>query len=120
MLKELRTKRPKEKFFRVGDRADGLGCAAETLKTTVTDFKKGNRAVCASTGPLGFFIGATSLTFDVSLQDINDKIVFQSQIKKSNHTDSESLGLADGIAKNVAKKFDKAKENLNIQVASLR
>ena len=119
-LKELKTKRPEGKFFRVGDRASGPGCAADTLKITVTDFKKGNRAVRASTGPLGFFIGATSLTFDVSLQDTRDKTVFQSQIKKSNHTDSESLGLADGIAKNVAKSFDKATESSNLQVASLR
>jgi hypothetical protein len=119
-LRELKAKRPEEKFFRVGDRAAGAGCAAFTLNITVTNFKKGNRAVRASTGPLGFFIGATSLTFDVSLQDSHGQTVFASQIKKSNRTDSESLGLADSIAKNVAKSFEKTTESSTVQVASLR
>jgi hypothetical protein len=117
---ELKVKRPEERFFRVGDRAAGAGCAAWTLHITVTHFKKGNRAVRASTGPLGFFLGATSLTFEVRLQDAGGEIVFASQIKKSDRTDSESLGLADSIAKHVAKSFDKATESSTVQVASLR
>jgi hypothetical protein len=40
------------------------------------------------------------------------------QIKKSDRTDSESLGLADTIAKNVAKSFDKATESPTVQIAS--
>ncbi|MGI4755390.1 MAG: hypothetical protein ACRYGF_00905 [Janthinobacterium lividum] len=119
-IKELKIKRPEAKFFRVGDHSAGPGCAAFSLDITVTDFQKGNRAVRASTGPLGFFLGTTSLTFDVSLKDVHDKTVFDTQIKKSNRTDSESLGLADTIAKNVAKRFDKATDNATVQMASLR
>jgi hypothetical protein len=117
-IKELKANRPEEKFFRVGDRAAGPGCAALTLDLTVTGFKKGNRAVRASTGPLGLFLGTTSLTFDVNLKDVHDKTVFDAQIKKSDRTDSESLGLADTIAKNVAKRFDKATEIPTVQIAS--
>jgi hypothetical protein len=120
MMKELKTKRPEEKIFRVGDRSAGPGCAALKLDITVTNFKKGNRAVRASTGPLGLFLGATSLTFDVRLKDVHDQTVFDAQIKKSDRTDSESLGLADTIAKNVAKRFDKATESPAVQVATLR
>jgi hypothetical protein len=119
-IKELKTKRPEEKFFRVGDRSAGPGCVALSIDITVTDFKKGNRAVRASTGPLGFFLGTTSLTFDVSLKDVNDKTVFDARIKKCNRTDSESLGLADTIAKNVAKRFGKATESSTVQIAALR
>lgn len=119
-IKELKIKRPDAKFFRVGDRSAGTGCAAFSLDITVTNFKKGNRAVRASTGPLGLFLGTTSLTFDVSLKDVQDKTVFDTQIKKSNRTDSESLGLADTIAKNVAKRFDKARDSATVQIASLR
>jgi hypothetical protein len=118
IIKELKTKRPEEKLFRVGDRSAGPGCAALSLDITVTGFKKGNRAVRASTGPLGLFLGTTSLSFDVSLKDVHDKTVLDAQIKKSNRTDSESLGLADNIAKNVAKRFDKATENPTVQIAS--
>jgi hypothetical protein len=117
-VKELKTTRPGEKFFRVGDRSAGPGCATLRLDITVTDFKKGNRAVRASTGPLGLFLGTTSLTFAVSLKDVHDKTVFDAEIKKSDRTDSESLGLADTIAKNVAKRFDKASPA--VQVAAIR
>ena len=118
-IKELKAKRPEEKFFRVGDRSAGPGCAALSLDITVTGFKKGNRAVRASTGPLRIFLGTTSLTFQVSLKDVHHKTVFDAQIKKSDRTDSESLGLADNIAKNVAKRFDKATESSTVQVAAL-
>ena len=119
-IKEWKTERPDETFFRVGDRSAGPGCAALSLDITVTDFKKGNRAVRASTGPLGLFLGTTSLTFDVTLKDVHDKTVFDAQNKKSDRTDSESLGLADTIAKNVAKRFDKATVSPTVQTATLR
>ena len=119
-ITELKIKRPEDKIFRAGDRSSGPGCAALSLDITVTGFKKGNRALRASTGPLGLFLGTTSLTFDIKLQDVHDKTVFQAQIKKSNRTDSESLGLADTIAKNVAKRFDKATESSTVQLAASR
>jgi len=119
-IKELKIKRPEDKIFRVGDRSSGAGCAALTLDITVTGFKKGNRAVRASTGPLGLFLGTTSLTFDVSLKDAQDKTVFDARIKKNDRTDSESLGLADTIAKTVAKRFDKATESSTVQMAASR
>jgi hypothetical protein len=117
-IKELKANRPEEKFFRVGDQSAGPGCAAYTLDLTVTGFRKGNRAIRASTGPLGLFLGTTSLTFDVNLKDVHDKTVFDAQLKKSDRTDSESLGLADTIAKSVAKRFDKATETPTVQIAS--
>jgi hypothetical protein len=117
-VKELKIKRPEDKIFRAGDRSSAPGCAALSLNITVTGFKKGNRAVRSATGPLGLFLGTTSLTFDVSLKDAHNKTVFQAQIKKSNRTDSESLGLADAIAKNVAKRFDKATESSTVQIAA--
>jgi hypothetical protein len=118
--RELKSKRPEETFFRVGDRSAGPGCAALSLDITVTGFKKGNRALRASTGPLGLFLGTTSLSFDVSLKDAQNKTVFNAEIKKSDRTDSESLGLADTIAKTVAKRFDKATEIPAVQIASVR
>jgi hypothetical protein len=120
MIKELRIKQPEDTIFRAGDRSSGPGCVALSLDITVTGFKKGNRALRAATGPLGLFLGTTSVTFDVSLQDAHDKTVFQAQVKKSNRTDSESLGLADTIAKNVAKRFDKATESATVQIAAIR
>jgi hypothetical protein len=119
-IKELRIKRPEDRILRAGDRSSGPGCPALSLDIAVTGFKKGNRALRAATGPLGLFMGTTSLKFDVSLLDVQNKTVFQAQIKKSKRTDSESLGLADAIAKNVAKRFDKATESAPVQIAASR
>jgi hypothetical protein len=107
IYKQLKMRDPSDSFLRAGDRSSGPGCTALTLRVTVMGFKKGNRALRASTGPLGLFLGTTSLSFDINLQDVKNKTVFDAQMKKSNRSDSDSLGLADGIAKSVAKQVDK-------------
>jgi hypothetical protein len=107
IYKQLKMRDPNDSFLRVGDRSSGPDCTALTLRVTVMGFKKGNRALRASTGPLGLFLGTTSLSFDINLQDVKDKTVFDVQMKKSDRTDSDSLGLADGIAKSIAKQIDK-------------
>jgi hypothetical protein len=108
LLKQLKAKLPADTFLRAGDLAAGTGCAALILRITVEDFKKGNRAVRASAGPLGFFLGTTSLHFDINLQDSRGATIIAEQIKKSNRSDSDSLGIADNIAKDVAKRLDRA------------
>jgi hypothetical protein len=107
LYKQLKAHNPSDSFLRTGDLSSGPGCTELTLRVTVTGFKKGNRAVRASTGPLGMFLGTTSLTFDINLQDLQEKTIFDAQMKKSDRSDSDSLGLADSIAKSVAKRMDK-------------
>jgi hypothetical protein len=107
IYKQLKAHNPSDSFLRTGDLSSGSGCTDSTLRVTVTGFKKGNRALRASTGPLGMFLGTTSLAFDVNLQDVKGKTIFDAQMKKSDRNDSDSLGLADGIAKSVAKRIDK-------------
>ncbi len=119
LLKQLKAKRPTDAFFRIGDLSAGPGCTALTLRVNVIDFKKGNRALRASTGPLGLFLGTTSLTFDVDLRDTQDNNVFHAQIKRSNRSDSDSLGLSDTIAKKVAKQFNQALNASAAQTANL-
>ncbi len=120
LLKQLKAKRPSDSFFRFGDRSAGPGCTALTLHVNVTGFKKGNRALRASTGPLSLFLGTTSLTFDVDLQDSQNKSVFHAHIKRSNRRDSDSLGLSDTIAKKVAKQLNQALKTSDAQTANLR
>jgi hypothetical protein len=107
LYKQLKAHNPSDSFLRTGDLSAGPGCTALTLRVTVEGFKKGNRALRASTGPLGMFLGTTSLSFDINLQDVKEKTIFDAQMKKSDRTDSDSLGLADSIAKSVAKRMDK-------------
>jgi hypothetical protein len=107
LYKQLKAHNPSDSFLRTGDLSSGPGCTALTLRVTVKGFEKGNRALRASTGPLGMFLGTTSLSFDINLQDAQARTVFDAQMKKSDRTDSDSLGLANGIAKSVAKRMDK-------------
>ena len=107
LFKQLKARDPQDSFLRAGDVAAGPGCTELTLHITVEGFKKGNRAVRASTGPLGMFLGTTSLSFEVDLHNVKDKNVFDAHMKKSDHSDSDSLGLADDIAKTVSKRIDK-------------
>ncbi len=107
LYKQLKAHNPSESFLRTGDLSSGPGCTALTLRVTVKGFKKGNRALRASTGPLGMFLGTTALSFDINLQDVKEKTIFDAQMKKSNRSDSDSLGIADGIAKSIAKRMDK-------------
>jgi hypothetical protein len=107
LYKQLTMHNPSDSFLRTGDLSSGPGCTAWTLRVTVNGFKKGNRALRASTGPVGMFVGTTSLSFDIHLEDAQEKTVFDTQMKKSDRSDSDSLGLAEGIAKSVAKRMDK-------------
>jgi hypothetical protein len=107
LYRQLKARNPGDSFVRTGDLSSGPGCTALTLRVTVKGFRKGNRALRASTGPLGMFLGTTSLSFDINLQDVKDQTLFDAEMKKSDRSDSDSLGLADSIAKSVAKRMDK-------------
>jgi hypothetical protein len=118
LYKQLKMHSPSDTFLRTGDLSAGPGCTALTLHVTVRGFKKGNRALRASTGPLGLFLGTTSVSFDINLQDVKQKTVFDAEMKKSDRTDSDSLGLADSIAKAVAKRTDKELRKRKPQAAA--
>jgi hypothetical protein len=95
--------------FRDGDRSPAAACPAVNLTLSVNAFSKGNAILRASTGPLGEFMGTTSLKFHVLIQDYQGKVVLEKDLKSSQRGDSESLGVANSIAKTITKKFEKAK-----------
>jgi hypothetical protein len=107
LVTELSHGRPSDTFLREGDSSAGPGCTAFTMHITVVGFKKGNQAVRASTGPLGLFLGTTSVSFKVELDNSQGKPLFADNMKKSNRSDSESLNVSRDIAKKIAKHMDK-------------
>jgi hypothetical protein len=107
LLRRLQLDAGFEHVFRDGDRSPAAACPSVTLALTVNAFTKGNAVLRASSGPLGFFLGATSLKFHVALLDDQGKIVFQKDLKASQRGDSESLDVADSIAKTLTKKLKK-------------
>ncbi|HTF63844.1 MAG TPA: hypothetical protein VK638_14240 [Edaphobacter sp.] len=104
----LRTTRPSDSYLRTGDISAGPGCTALTLHVSVVGFRKGNQALRAATGPLGMFVGTTSITFNVKLDDGQGKTILDASVKKSKHGDTNSLAVARDIAKNISKRIDKA------------
>jgi hypothetical protein len=107
LLTELRRTQTSQTYFRTGDIAAGPGCTAFTLQVAVVNFQKGNQALRASTGPLGMFLGTTKIAFEVKLVDRHGETVVDTNLKKSNRRDSDSLNVVHAIAKSISKTLDK-------------
>lgn len=106
LINELRERASPAKYLRAGSSDSEAGCAMK-LAVTVIGFKKGNQALRASTGPIGLFVGKTSIAFHVELTAPDGRKVLAVDMSNSKRMDSESLGVAQSIAKSVVKKMRK-------------
>ncbi|MBC7772311.1 MAG: hypothetical protein H7210_07450 [Pyrinomonadaceae bacterium] len=96
------------RVYRDGDRSSAASCRASKLTLTVHEFTKGNAALRASTGPLGmFFLGITRLRVQLVLEDHLGQVILDKNLKAAKRGDSESLDIADNIAKSLRKKLRK-------------
>jgi hypothetical protein len=107
LITELRKSYMGGTVLRVRDQA--AGCPAETLHVSVSGFKKGNEKLRSSTGPVGLFVGGTSVAFSARLVDQAGTVVFEKTLKNSKHGDSDSLGVAHDVAQSVSKRLVKSK-----------
>jgi hypothetical protein len=82
-------------------------CAALKLHLSVVGFNKGNQSMRAAIGPLCLFIGTTSITFNMKLDDSHEAIILKKDIKKSKRGDSDRVNLARDIANDTSKRIDK-------------
>ena len=113
LVRRLREEGRYSAVYRDGDDEPEAACSKYNLVLTLNAFKKGNAAVRASTGPVGFFVGATKLRFELQLQDMNGKTVFHKALQASQRGDTDSLNIADKIAKELTKQI----KNGNVQAA---
>jgi hypothetical protein len=109
LVDQLRVSNGAGTVYRTGDTA--APCAAKKLQLTVTAFKKGNEAVRAATGPVGFFVGTTSVGFHVSVVDGSGTVLFERSLKENKHGDGDSLSVARDLAKSVSKRLAKAEKS---------
>jgi hypothetical protein len=107
LMTELRQANPTYSYFRAGDRSAGSGCTAMTLSVNVSAFNKGNAELRGCTGPLGLFLGTTSMSYSVNLTNQSEKVLFQANMKEKHHLDTQSLGLAQEVARRVTKRMNK-------------
>jgi hypothetical protein len=98
-------------IYRDGDNSTAAACPEYTLTLTLSAFNKGNAALRASTGPVGYFVGATTLRFHALVQGLNGETLLDKDFKVSKRGDSESLDVTDKIAKSLSKKLKKANEH---------
>ena len=105
LVSELSASTTAATYLRAGSFDAGAGCSAMKLKITVTGFKKGNQAVRASTGPIGLFVGKTSVSFHVELTAADGHSVLTKDMTNSKRMDTESLDLAKSVAKSVSKRI---------------
>jgi hypothetical protein len=108
LVAKIRKDAPAISLVRSGDRSSGPGCAEMTLKLTVTGFKKGNRAVRSSTGPIGFLTANTSLSVHIDLKDNSEHTLLSTGAGSSNRIDRESLDTTSMVASKVSKRVAKA------------
>ncbi len=107
IIRELHDKASGESYLRSGSFYTGAGCPRMTLRITVTGFSKGNQVLRAATGPIGLFVGKTSVSFHVELTAKDGHSLLSENITKSMRMDTESLGVAKSVAKAIYKKIHK-------------
>jgi hypothetical protein len=108
LMTELHARRSSDTYFRAGDISARPGCAILTLHVTVDSCKKGNQVLRASTGPLGRFLGTPSLSYRMTLNNVDEETLPDSRRKKSNRRDSDSPNLARSVAKDIFRRMVKA------------
>ncbi len=111
LVNELRDSATAATYTRAGSLDAGSGCPTMKLRVTVTGFKKGNQALRAETGPVGYFVGKTSVSFHVELTAADGRRILSEDMTSSKRMDSESLGVTKAVAKSVSKKMRKLPMN---------
>ena len=92
---------------RFGGSHDLANCDEWKLALTVEAFRKGNAAERALVGPLGQFVGTTSLSCRVVLTNGHGDRLLDEKLKAVIRGDRESLDLGDEISKLISRKIRK-------------
>jgi hypothetical protein len=107
LIRRLQEKSGYETIYREGDISAAAACPEVVIRVKLTAFHKGNAVLRATTGPVGVFVGVTSLQVHLELTDPMGKKLTDKDLKASERGDSDSLDVADEIAKSVAKELKK-------------
>jgi len=110
LVRRLQETSDYEKIYREGDSSAAATCPELLIQVKSTGFNKGNAVFRATTGPVGVFVGVTSLQVHLELSDSVGKKLMDEDLKASERGDSDSLDVADEVAKSVAKELKKQRE----------
>jgi hypothetical protein len=91
--------------YRVGERNSPAACPKYTVTISVVSFKPGSQVKRATLGPIGFFAGTTQMDFMAKITDAPGSLDATDQFKTTMRGESQSQGVADGVAKKLAKYY---------------
>ena len=111
LIKDLKGEKDMLAVYRDGDQDPAAQCAEFSLRLHVTAFKKGNPVLRASTGPLGMFVGTTSLSYHLTARTL-DGTVIDKEMKSSERKDADSLNVTKVMSHSIAKDLKKAEKQL--------
>jgi hypothetical protein len=112
LVRRLKESSSDAAILRDGDRSPAAECPNLVVRLKLQTFKKGDAVLRATTGPIGTFVGVTSLGVHLELQDSAGRKLVDKELKASERGDSDSLDIADVIAKSVTKHLKKTHESL--------
>jgi hypothetical protein len=104
--------------YRDGEGDGHHACPQYTIHIAINAFKEGSSVKRALMGPVGMFVGTTQMKFNVTFTDTTGKLNASEQISTTIRGESESTGVADHVAKDVAKHYAKALKTANKSAAS--
>lgn len=105
VIHRLETMKAVGHVYRYGEVGPETACPEYTIGIAIEVYRKGSQVARAATGPVGMFTSATQMTFEVTYVDESTGLRKQEEIKASVRTQSESTGVADAVAKKLAKQF---------------
>jgi hypothetical protein len=110
LIKQLQDEKSLAAVYRDGDRDPAAQCAEFSLTLQVKMFKRGNPVLRASTGPLGAFLGTTSLSYHLTARTADGTSVIDKDMKSSERKDTDSLNVAKMMSGSIAKNLKKAEK----------
>lgn len=112
LIERLRHSKEIDRVYRDGEIDPQQGCPQYTVHLSITGFKAGNQVARAATGPVGMFAGTTQMMFDTTITDASGKLNLHEQTKSTVRGESESINVADGVAKKLTKQFSEAQKKV--------
>lgn len=96
--------------YREGQLNAGSACPEYTVHLAIAGFSQGSQVKRAVMGPVGMFAGTTQMMFDATFADGSGDGDVHEQVKATVRGESESTGVADAVAKSLAKRFAATKK----------
>ncbi|WP_321471945.1 hypothetical protein [uncultured Paludibaculum sp.] len=105
LIDRLRRTKGIQGVYRDGEQLAVNECPQYTVDLSVASFRPGSQVKRSTMGPVGMFVGTTQLTFDLRIVDSGVQPDYRAQVKATTRGESESLNVADGLAKKLVKQL---------------